>query len=509
METTTETSDHAAHGGKFLILTAICMSALVLPISFTGGAVATPAIGRELQGSPAMLTWITNAFMLSFGSLLMTAGALADLYGRKRMFSAGMVLYTIASLAISFAPSVIWLDVLRALQGVAAAASLASGSAALAQEFEGHARTRAFSMLGTTFGIGLAFGPLIAGILIEGFGWRSIFIFTAIIGALSLAFGIPRMRETRDPDAKALDWPGTLTFSSSLALFTFAVIQAPQSGWGSFLVVSILSASFTLLIGFITVETFVERPMLDLTLFRFPRFVGVQILPIGTCFCYIVLVVMLPLRFIGVEGLSEINAGLLMLSLSAPMLVVPMVAAILTRWVSAAILCCVGFLIAAVGLYWLSLYQIGDANSTLIMPMLLIGVGAGMPWGLMDGLAVNVVPKERAGMATGIFNTARVAGEGIILAAASTMLASFVHGNLTKLDAFDSRFSEASQRISVGDMSNAAAMLPEITSHALAHGYADAFTSLLHVLMAITITSAVVAFFFLGKKSSQEEHVVD
>ncbi len=502
METTSVTSNHEEQSGKLLILAAVCMSALVLPISFTGGAVATPAIGRELQGSPVSLTWITNAFMLSFGSLLMAAGALADLYGRKRLFAIGMALYTLVSLAISFAPSVVWLDALRALQGVAAAASLASGSAALAQEFEGHARARAFSMLGTTFGIGLAFGPLIAGALIEGFGWRSIFVFTAIIGALSLAFGIPRMRETRDPDAKGIDWPGTLTFSSSLALFTFAIIQAPQSGWGSFLVISLLTASVALLMIFVTVETLSKRPMLDLTLFRFPRFIGVQILPIGTCFCYIVLVVMLPLRFIGAEGLSEIHAGLLMLYLSAPMLVVPMFAATLTRWISAATLCSVGFLIAAGGLYWLSLYHFGDAKATLILPMLLIGIGAGMPWGLMDGLAVNVVPKERAGMATGIFNTARVAGEGIILAAASTILASFVQSRLfaaSHPDSAEARIAQASQSITAGDMTHALAMLPEFGSAVLAQNYSEAFTDLLHVLIAITVTSAVVVFFFLGK----------
>src|SRR6201996_2139161 len=160
---------------KLLILASVCLAALVLPLSFSGGAVATPAIGRDLGGNAVMLTWVTNAFMLSFGSLLMAAGALADEFGRKRIFTIGVGLFVIFSLALSFAPSVFVIDLLRAAQGVGAAAALAGGTASLAQEFHGKAQARAFSMLGTTFGIGLAFGPIVSGYLIESFGWRSIF----------------------------------------------------------------------------------------------------------------------------------------------------------------------------------------------------------------------------------------------------------------------------------------------------------------------------------------------
>ncbi|NIE85389.1 MFS transporter, partial [Burkholderia sp. Tr-860] len=140
---------------RLLVLGAVCMAALALPLAFSGGAVATPAIGRDLGGSPAAIAWITNAFMLSFGSLLMAAGTLADRFGRRRLFAFGVAGFTLSSAALGFAPSILAVDLLRAAQGVAAAAALAGGTAALAQEFDGHARTRAFSAPGTTFGIGL------------------------------------------------------------------------------------------------------------------------------------------------------------------------------------------------------------------------------------------------------------------------------------------------------------------------------------------------------------------
>lgn len=484
---------------ELLILAAVGLAAIILPLSFSGGAVATPAIGRDLGGSPAALNWITNAFMLAFGGFQMAAGALADEFGRKRVFTAGVGLFAAVSLALSAAPTVLALDLLRAAQGLAAAATLAGGTAALAQEFDGHARTRAFSVLGTVFGIGLAFGPLWSGLLIETFGWRSIFLSTALIAAFALAFGAPHMRETRDPDAAGLDWRGTIAFTGSLSLFTFGVIQAPVGGWDSALVVALLAGSAILLAIFVMVENRVSRPMLDLSLLRYPRFVGVQLLPVATCYCYIVLLVLLPLRLIGMEGYSEIDAGLLMLSLSAPMLVVPFLVAMLARWVSAGIMSTAGLLIAAGGLILFSRIDLGTSAFAAMVPMLLIGLGAAMPWGLMDGLSVSVVPRERAGMAAGIFNTTRVAGEGIALAIVSAILATLSHATLSGLlpnpnGAMTERIAGAAARLATGDLGQTAALLPEISQSVLRQSYLEAFQLLLYILAAITTIAAMAVF---------------
>ncbi|OOV92918.1 MFS transporter [Pseudomonas sp. MF4836] len=478
------------------VLAAVCLAALILPLTFVGVAVATPAIARELGGSPMALSWVTNAFMLTFGSALMAAGTLADEYGRKRVFSLGVGLFALTSLVLAFAPSVLWLDGLRALQGLAGAAALAGGSAALAQEFEGRARTRAFSLLGTTFGVGLAFGPLLAGVLIEHYGWRAIFISGTLIGGLSLLFGVPRMHESRDPDAAGVDWPGTLSFTAALVLFTWGVLQAPQSGWGSVLVQSLLWGSLLALLGFVAIESRVQRPMLDLSLFRYPRFVGVQVLPIATCYCFVVLLILLPIRFIGVEGYSEIEAGLMMMALSAPMLVVPLLAAWLTRWVSSRVLCSAGLLIAAFGLYLLSRVGVGQPTAN-VLPMLLIGLGAGLPWGLMDGLSVSVVPKERAGMATGIFSTTRVAGEGIALALVVALLAGLLQHSLGAALVDAAQIPLAAQQLANGNLQASSALLPEVGRGALLQLYVEAFGQLLRVLIGITLVSALAVWLAL------------
>lgn len=488
-------SDHSLQKGRYYVLGAICLAALVLPLSFTGGAVATPTISKVFNASPSAQAWVTNAFMLSFGSLLMAAGTLSDIYGRKRIFTHGLLLFIIVSLLLANATSIVWLDILRAVQGIAAAAALASGSAALAQEFEGHDRTRAFSLLGTTFGLGLAFGPMITGALIEQFGWRSIFFTTAIFAATALIAAVSQMHESKNPQAQKLDLPGLASFSAMLVLFTTGIILAPQAGWGSSLIVSLLISALTCLIAFVVIELRSKEPMLELSLLRHTRFIGVQLLPLGTCYCYIVLIVLLPFRLIGVEGISPIQSGLVMLALSTPMLVVPLLAAWLTRWISAGSLSGFGFLLAATGLYILSRVPIGD-HLQLIFAMLIIGIGAGFPWGLMDGLAVNVVPKEQAGMAAGIFNTTRVAGEGIALAISIAMLTTLVNSSLLRLQPQNDN-SELVQRLIMGNMS-----LSQNLDHAqVLTAYQEGFSTLMLILSLFTIISSCAAFFLLSRKA--------
>ena len=493
-----------ARAGSSLILGAVCLAALTLPLSFSAGAVATPAIGRDLGGSAEALTWITNAFMLTFGSLLMAAGTLADRYGRKRVFTIGVATFTGFSLALGLAPSVWLIDVLRAGQGVGAAAALAGGSAALAQEFDGHARTRAFSLLGTTFGVGLTFGPVVTGLLIESIGWRAIFLSSTVIGAVALLLGPPRMHETRDPGASRLDWPGAASFTAMLTVFTVAMIESPAIGWTSPAMLALVVGFVVLLATFAFIELRTARPMLDVSLFRYRRFVGVQLLPVATCACFVVLLVLMPLRFIGIEGRSEIEAGFLMLALSAPMLVVPIVAATLARRVSPGVLSGIGLLVAAAGLAWLGTMEVG-AGRSVIAPLLLIGIGGGLPWGLMDGLSVSVVPKERAGMATGIFGTVRVAGEGVALAIVSAALAALIAAALHHMpDLSDMVLAQAGQRLAVGDAAGATALSPRLDGTTLLHSYQTAFATLSWVLAGITTVCALAVLVLLRRQEEPD-----
>jgi MFS family permease len=485
---------------KTLILLAVCIAAITMPLNFTAAAVALPAIGRTFGADPLALNWVTNAFMLTFGSCLMLAGALADNYGRKRVFLAGVSAFAVLSAASTLAPSLMVFDLLRAAQGVAAAAAFSGGMSALAQEFDGHERMRAFSFVGSSFGIGLAFGPIASGLMIEAFGWPTIFLMITLLATASTVVGARFMRESRNPQAAGIDWPGALSFTWALTVFTYAVLLAPESGWAAPWVVALLICALLSLIAFVLIERRVAQPMLDLTLFRYPRFVGVQLLAAAPAYAFVVLLVLLPIRFVGIDGMSEINAGRLMIALSAPLLVLPIVAGALTRWLAPSTICGIGLLVSASGLFWLSHLPAGSEPMVLAWPMLVIGVGISLPWGLMDGLAVSVVPKERAGMATGIFSTTRVAGEGVAVAIVTAVLSALTSHHLSDaLPQVAARTSNAAQHLVTGDLSGAASILPSAGHALLVTGYSDAFSTLLLILTTITLATAAVVFLFLDR----------
>lgn len=485
------------------VLVSVCLAALAMPLSFTGPAVALPALRDALGGGPLALNWMTNAFMLSFGATLMAAGALADLHGRRRVFLGGLALVLASALAQAClgAGAIVGFDLLRALQGLGAAAALAGGTAALAQVFDGAGRMRAFSCVGTSFGVGLAFGPLLSGWLLGLAGWRGVVLSVAGVALAALALGLRCMPESRNPQAQRLDRAGAWLFTTALALLTWGVLQGPETGWASAAALLPLAGAVLALAAFVAVERRTQQPLLDLSLFRYPRFVGVQLLAAAPAYAFVVLLVLLPVRFIGVEGMAPLQAGRLMFVLSLPMLFVPLLAGWLTRWWSAALLCAAGLLVCALGLLWLGRCGPGTDLAQMAPALALIGLGIGLPWGLMDGLAVSVVPSERAGMATGIFSTVRVAGEGMALALVGAGLAALLAWQLSALSegvaGAGPAARQAAQRLVTGDFAGALALLPGLSPSAVLAAYGQAFARLLDVLAGVTVCTALAVFAFL------------
>ena len=477
---------------------AVCLVALALPLSFSAGAVAVPALAGRFQGAPSALAWVTNAFMLSFGSLLLAAGGLADRFGRRRLFLCGSAGFVLATLAVCLAANLRALDLARGVQGVAAAAALASGSAALAQRFQGHARTRVFALMGTMFGVGLALGPLLAGLLLQTLGWRAVFASGGVLALAGWALALRHLDESRGPPAR-LDVAGMLCFSLMLAALTVMLLVLAEHGAGSPQVIGAALATLLLLVLFVRVEARARPPLLDLSLFAQRRFLGVQLLPVATCLGYVVLLVVLPLHLLGVQGQSPTRVGLQMLALSAPMLVLPMLAAGWSRQVGAARLCVVGLLVCAAGLYALS-HQVLHAPAQWGPALLLIGAGTALPWGLMDGLSVSVVPVQRAGMAAGIFGTVRVAGEGIALAAVTALLAMLVAQRLGvdgRLPA--ATLARAGAYLATGSLAQATSLLPGLPPQVLQQASSEALVALLRGLAVLTAASALLVHALLGR----------
>ncbi|EMR0462652.1 TPA: MFS transporter [Stenotrophomonas maltophilia] len=478
-------------------LLAVCLAALALPLSFSAGAVAVPALARSVASSPSVLAWVTNAFMLTFGSLLLAAGGLADRYGRRRLFLLGTAGFTIATIAVCLAPTLPSLDLARGLQGVAAAAALASGTAALAHAWQGPMRGRVFALLGATFGAGLALGPLLAGLLLQALGWRSVFAVGGVLTLAAFVLGARVLPESHGERGR-LDVGGMLGFSLMLAALTLALLWLGEFGLHTVRVQLVLLATLLLGAAFICIERLHRSPLLDLSLFSQPAFLGVQLLPVATCFGYVVLLVVLPLQLLGVHGQSATLVGLQMLALSAPMLVLPMLVARWAERVGSARLCTLGLLVCASGLYLLSRHASQPSPSQWVPWLMLVGAGTALPWGLMDGLSVSVVPVQRAGMAAGIFGTVRVAGEGIALAAVTALLALLIGHQLQ--GASPASLARAGAYLATGAREQAQALLPAMSRMQLQHASSEALATLLRVLALLTAACAALLHLLLRKR---------
>ncbi|GAB3799605.1 hypothetical protein GCM10027605_13540 [Micromonospora zhanjiangensis] len=281
-----------------VVLVAVLLSTVTLPISLTGASVALPDIGADLGAGLAPVQWVVNGYNATFASCMLAAGALADLLGRRRVFAVGVATFVVAGLASALADDIVLLDVVRAVAGIGAAAAGTAASALLAGAFSGPARTRVFGLFGTAIGAGLAFGPSIAGLLIEAFDWRAVFAGPALVGLLVLGLVplLPPDRQARAVEAgsgaaravgagagdagaggagvagggRRIDWAGAASFTAALLLLIFGFVEGPALGWADPVIVVAFAGSAVLLGVFVLVERRHPEPMFDLGLLASP-----------------------------------------------------------------------------------------------------------------------------------------------------------------------------------------------------------------------------------------------
>jgi EmrB/QacA subfamily drug resistance transporter len=415
---------------KWWTLLATCVAMFMLLLDITIVNVALPDIQRELGASFSDLQWVVDAYALTLASLLLTAGSLGDRLGRRRVFAWGFGVFTAASLLCGLSTDPTMLNIFRAIQGIGAAGMLATTLALIAQEFHGPERATAFGIWGATIGGAVAIGPLVGGALTDAFGWEWIFFVNVPIGIAAIALTLNKVAESRAPDAEPVDWPGVATFTGSLFLLVFGLVRGNAEGWSSTLIEGSLIGSVALMLAFLVIQMRSSHPMLELSLFRKPAFVGVSLASFAlhagmfAMFLYIVLYIQ------NVLGFTPLEAGVRFLPITlVSFFAAPLAGRLLNR-VPARVFFGVGLGLVGTGLLLMRGVSDDSAWTTLLAGFLVAGVGIGMTNPAIGSTAVGVVEPRKAGMASGINNTFRQVGTATGIAALGAIFQSGIASRL-------------------------------------------------------------------------------
>ena len=395
---------------RWWTLGAVCVATFMLLLDVTIVNVALPDIQQDLGSSFQDLQWVVDAYALTLAAFLLTAGSLADRLGRRRVFVAGLALFSIASLLCGLSSSPTALNLSRALQGVGGAGMFATSLALLAAAFSGRERGTALGIWGATTGASVAVGPLVGGVLVEHISWQSIFFVNLPIGVAAIAVTLRMVAESKDPHPAPIDWAGLVTFSAGLFALVFALVRGNSEGWGSPAIVGLLVGAAALLIAFVLVERHLEHPMLDLTLFRKPAFVGAAIVAFALSGSIFAMFLYLTLYMQNILGYSPLEAGLRFLPVTVLSFFFAALSGNLTERIPVRYLMGLGLGLVGVGLLLMSGLDADSGWTALLPGFLLAGAGVGLTNPAIASTAVGVVEPRRAGMASGVNSTFRQVG---------------------------------------------------------------------------------------------------
>ncbi len=403
------------------------MSVLIVLLDVTIVNVALPSIGRDLNASISGLQWAVDAYTLVLASLLMLSGSTADRFGRKRTFLVGLAVFASGSLLCSLAPSLTALVVFRMVQGLGASMLNPVAMSIITNTFtDARERAQAIGVWAAVVGVSMALGPVIGGLLVTGLGWRSIFWINIPVAVAAIVLTVRFVPESLAPQARRPDVIGQLLVITLLASLTFGIIEAPDRGWASPLIVgSFISAGISL-IGLLLWEQHREEPLINLRFFRSVPFSGAAAIAVGAFATLGGFLFLNTLYLQEVRGLSALRAGLDTLPMAAMCMVLPPVSGRLVGTRGARI----PLVAAGVGLT-ASCAMLARVNATtpfwwLFTAYVLFGIGFGFVNAPITSAAVSGMPRAQAGVASAIASTSRQVGQTLGVAVVGALVTASV-----------------------------------------------------------------------------------
>jgi EmrB/QacA subfamily drug resistance transporter len=410
---------------KSLALLLLAMTQFVIVIDASIVNVALPSIGQHLHFARADLSWVVNSYTLTFGGFLLLGGRMADLFGRRRMFMFGLVLFSVASFAGGIAQSEGWLIAARAVQGLGAAVVSPAALSIITTTFaEGSERNRALGIWGAVAGAGGAAGVLLGGILTSGLSWRWVLFVNVPIGLAAAAMAPRTLVESRgDTTSRSFDLPGAVTVTAGLALLVYAVVDAVNAGWGSTATLLRLAGAAVLLVAFVVIELRQRSPLMPFSIFRLRTLRGANIVGLLIGMSLFSMFFFISLYLQNVLHYSPIRTGISYLPLAVGIILSAGVASQLVTRLGFKTPLIGGLLLIAGGLLWFSQVPAsgGSFAADVLGPSLLAAFGLGFAFVPVTIAAVTGTRPHEAGLASGLINTSQQVGGALGLAILATI----------------------------------------------------------------------------------------
>jgi EmrB/QacA subfamily drug resistance transporter len=438
--------------GKGLALLLLCVAQFVVVLDASIVNVALPSIGSDLNFKESDLPWVVNSYTLFFGGFLLLGGRLADYLGRRRMFIAGLVLFSVASLAGGLSQSAIMLVIARAVQGLGAALVSPAALSIVTTTFsEGAERNKALGVWGAVAGSGGAAGVLLGGVLTDSLGWQWVLFVNLPIGIAAAVAATRILVESHaDVDERAFDVAGAITVTAGLALFVYALLDANNAGWGSTQTVALIAASIVLLGAFVGIERRARQPLVPFAIFRLRTLRGADVVGLLIGMSLFSMFFFISLYMQQVLGYGPMKAGVAYLPLALLIIFSAGAASQLVTRLGFKPTLITGMLFVAAGLLWFSQVSApgGSYVGDVLFPSMLAAIGLGMSFVPVTIAAVTGTTPGEAGLASGLINTSQQVGGALGLAilstiATSTTNSSFASGERNPAVALTEGFQDA------------------------------------------------------------------
>ncbi|MEK3722695.1 MFS transporter [Paenibacillus sp. FSL H8-0034] len=408
---------------KALLLLGLSLGYFMVLLDMTVVSVALPAIRDELGGGISGLQWVVNAYTIVFAGLLLSMGVFADKLGAKRVYAGGLAIFLAAS-AISAAVSTLGALIgLRAILGIGGAALMPASLALLAHAYPGSAeRARALGIWAAVTGVAMAAGPVVGGLLVDSFGWRSIFLLNVPLAGISLIMTFLFVRETERKPWQSFDLGGQITAIAAIAAVSFGLMEGETYGWDSPIILAAFSLALLGAILFLIVEAKGKTPLLPLRLFRNATVSAGMAAGMAINIGLSGILFVLPLFFQQIRGLSAHIAGLALLPMMIPLAFNPILTGRIVARIGARIPMTVGFSLGAVGTLLQVWTEVNTTYAITLIGLLLIGFGASFTIPSLMAAVISSVPKEQTGAISGALNSSRQLGATLGVAILGSIL---------------------------------------------------------------------------------------